>query len=122
MQDVQKERIVDIVGSPIWVSTTEGQKVYDAISALLRSGAVIELSFAEKEMMITAFLNAAIGQLYNGQIAEDVIRKNLKFVDLDADDLSMVERTITNAKRYFANPPAFDAAWSQEVGHDDDEE
>lgn len=122
MPEALKVRIADVTGSPIWVSTTDGQRVYDAISIPLREGRIVKLSFAEKEMMITAFLNAAIGQLYNGQIAEDVIRQNLQFVDLDADDQSMVERTIANAKRYFANPPAFDQAWTEEVGHDDDEE
>lgn len=113
-------KIYDVVGGPIWVSTDDGQKVYEKIVAAFKADRAIELSFGNRENLITAFLNAAIGQLYNGDFSEDFLREHLAYVDITEEDRAMVERAISNAKRYFANRPAFDAAWKEEVGNDEE--
>ena len=100
-------RIYDIVGHPIWVATEDGQKVHDKIVAAFNVGRFVELSFAARENLITAFLNAAIGQLY-GEYDEEYIRSNLAFIDISEEDQSMVARAIANAKRYFAHKAAYD--------------
>lgn len=108
-------RIFDIVGSPIWVSTEDGQKVYDKIVTAFKAERSVNLSFAYRENLITAFLNAAIGQLYNGDYNDEFLEKNLAFIDISGDDLTMLERAISNAKRYFANRSAYDQAWGDIV-------
>lgn len=113
-------RIYDIVGGPIWVSTDDGQKVFDKIVAAFRAGRSVELSLANHQNMISAFLNAAIGQLYGGDYEEPFLQENLTFIDADEEDRIMIQRTIDNAKRYFANRPSYDQAWRSLV--DDDEE
>lgn len=108
-------RIFDIVGSPIWVSTEDGQKVYEKITTAFKAGRSVDLSFFYRENLITAFLNAAIGQLYNGEYDEDFLKEHLAFVDISADDKLMLERAVANAKRYFANRTAYDQAWGDVV-------
>src|SRR5690606_7809080 len=112
--------IYDIVGGPVWVSTDDGKKVFDKIAAAFKAGRAVELSFANHENLISAFFNAAIGQLYNGAYTDDFLNRHLSYADISDDDLAMLKRTIDNAKRYFANRPAYDQAWGDLV--DDEEE
>ena len=113
-------KIYDVVGGPIWVSTEDGQKVYEKIVAAFKAERAVELSFANRQNLITAFLNAAIGQLYNGDYTDAFLDENLSYAEISDDDRAMLKRAIENAKRYFANRPAFDAAWSEEVGNDEE--
>ena len=123
MADKQiKLRVFDIVGQPIWVATDDGQKVFDKITEALQAGCKVNLSFADRGPMVGAFFNAAIGQLYSGEYTDEFLQKHLAFSDLDEDSLHMLARTVTNAKRYFANPEACDRAWEEVVGADEDEE
>jgi hypothetical protein len=108
--------LYEIVGGPIWVSTEDGQKVYEKIVAAFRAERSVELSFANRQIMITAFLNAAVGQLYNGDFAEDFLSQNLSAVDISGDDLDMLGRAVENAKAYFKNREGYDRAWKEEVG------
>lgn len=120
MGDIVKLKIFDIVGSPVWVSTEDGQKVFQEISAVLSASDRVDLSFANRENLITAFLNAAIGQLYGGAYEESFLKEHLTFSDTADDDRAMLERVIQNAKRYFANRQNYDLAWQGVV--DEDEE
>lgn len=120
MPDKIQLKIYDIVGGPIWVSTEDGQKVYEKIVAAFKAGRAVELSFANRGNLITAFLNAAIGQLYNGDYKEEFLRANLTETEITEEDRAMVDRAIDNAKRYFANRPRYDAAWKKEVGDDEE--
>jgi hypothetical protein len=113
-------RIFDIVGSPIWVSTDDGQKVFNKITEAFKAGHAVDLSFAKDETMITAFLNAAIGQLYSGEYEETFINTNLNFSDISDDDRAMLDRAIANAKRYFANQQQYDQAWKEVVDADEE--
>lgn len=112
-------RIRDIVGSSIWVASDDGQKVYNEIERALNDGNAVELSFSGRETMITAFLNAAIGQLYSGKLSRKQIEDNLSFTDLSGDDRDMLSRAIDNAKRYFENQRNYDSAWEAQV-HDEE--
>jgi hypothetical protein len=113
-------KIYDIVGGPVWVSTTDGQKVYEKIVAAFKAGRAVELSFANRGNLITAFLNAAVGQLYNGEFTEDFLRENLTAVDITEEDRVMLGRAVDNAKRYFANQGRYDAAWKEEMGNEEE--
>ncbi len=120
MADTVLLRIYDIVGCPVWASTDDGQKVFDKITTAFKAGRSVALSFANHKNMISAFLNASIGQLYGGDYEYDFLEKNLAFIDINEDDLNLLHRTIDNAKRYFSNRQAYDQAWRDAV--EDDEE
>ena len=57
-------RVFDIVGGPLCVSASDGRRLYDKIAPLLRTGTPVVLSFKQVDVLIPAFLNAAVGQLY----------------------------------------------------------
>ena len=112
-------KIFDIVGGPVWVSSEDGQKVFDKITAAFKANRSVDLSFANRENLITAFLNAAVGQLYGGEYKEDFLKDHLAFSDITDDDRAMLERAIENAKRYFANRQSYDQAWEEVVDEDE---
>ncbi len=112
-------RVYDIVGGPLCVSAEDGQRVHDKIVPLLRDGQKVTLSFEQVETQISAFLNAAVGQLY-GEFPEDRIRELLSVRDMDEDDMAILKRVVDNAKRYFANKPVVDKAWKEEVDNDEE--
>lgn len=39
---------------------------------------------------------------------------------MDASGLVVLKRVIENAKRYFSNPKAFEEAWQEEMGDDEE--
>ena len=110
-------RVFDIVG-PLCVSAEDGQRIHDKIAPLLREGKKVALSFEQVETLISAFLNAAIGQLY-GEFPEERIRELLSVRNMDADDLDVLKRVVENAKVYFKEPKKFDKAWKEEVGDEE---
>lgn len=112
-------KIFDIIGGPIWVSTADGQKVYEKIVIAFKAKRSVNLSFANRGNLITAFLNAAIGQIYNGDYTEEFLNANLACTEITDEDQQMVDRAIENAKRYFANKPQYDAAWKEEIGDEE---
>ena len=112
-------KVLAIVGGPLCVSASDGQRVFEKIVPLLREGRKVSLSFQGVETLISAFLNAAVGQLY-GEFSEERIRELLSVRDMSPDDLAILKRVVENAKRYFANPQAYDEAWKAEVGDDEE--
>ncbi len=99
--------VADIIGSQLCISAEDGQKVFEKIVVLLRQGKQVT-------MIISLFLNAAIGQLYN-EFNEDELKSGLTVSGLADDDLAMLKRVLDNARRYYANPRSFDQAWRSEV-------
>lgn len=118
MKDTISVSVYDIVGGPLCVSADDGQKVYEKIVPLLQAGNMVVLSFAKVETLISAFLNAAVGQLY-GKFTEDQIRERLSVQDMDQEDMSLLKRVVDNAKVYFKSPKEFDQAWKEEVGDEE---
>jgi hypothetical protein len=112
-------RAFDVIGSPLGVSSDDGQKVHDKIAPLLREGRKVSLSFDRIETIISAFLNAAIGQLY-GELPEEKIRELFNVRDMAQEDLALLKRVVDNAKLYFANRKEFDQAWKEETGSDNE--
>ena len=118
MNDSITLRVSDLIGSPLCISAEDGQKVFDRLTPLLREGKQVNVSFERVKTLISLFLNASIGQLY-GTFNEDQIRAQVKIIGLAEDDLDMLRRVVENAKKYYANQPAYDQAWKLES---DDEE
>ena len=111
--------IFEVVGSPLCVASGDGQKVYERLASVLEreSGAV--LSFHNVDMLTSAFLNAAVGQLY-GKFSEERIRASLKVVDMKPEDVALLKRVVETAKRYFRDPERFEQASRDALETDDD--
>ena len=93
-------RVHDIVGGPLCVSIEDGQRLHDKIFPLLNAGTPLVLSFERVDTLISAFLNAAIGQLY-GELPEDRLRDLLSVKNMNEDDRVILKRVVDNAKLYF---------------------
>lgn len=102
----------EVVGSSLCVASSDGQKVYDRIARVLSRGGNVTLSFRNVTTLTSAFLNAAIGELY-GELGSDEIRNRLKVTDLEDEDAAMLRRVVDTAKQYFADPQRFERAVRQ---------
>lgn len=98
--------IKDVVGSDKWLQPAEGAKVYAQIQLALKAGNEVVLSFAGRMFVITAFLNAAIGKLYNGEFGGEEL-EHLSYTGTDASDMEKVNLVVSNAKVYYMNNPQF---------------
>lgn len=97
----------EVVGSPLCVASDDGQKVYERVNTALEAERDVVVSFKNVSTLTSAFLNAAIGQLY-GVFEEDQIRSKLKVEDAEQDDLVLLKRVVDNAKLYFKDPERFE--------------
>ena len=114
-------QVYDIVGGPLCVSTDDGQRLYEKIAPFLQEDTPVVLSFDRVDTMISAFLNAAIGQLY-GKFPDDRVDKLLTATHLSADDAEVWQHVIDNAKAYFRNRTKFDQAWREVLDDEVDDE
>jgi hypothetical protein len=110
-------RVFDVVGTPLCVSSADGQLVYDKLAPLLREGRQVAISFAQVETLISAFLNTAIGQIY-GELSEERVRELLSIRDMLPEDVALLKRVVENAKAYFRDPERFKRVTEQEGDHD----
>lgn len=101
--------VFEIVGSPLCVASDDGQKVYERIASALKEDRSVTVSFLNISSVTSAFLNAAIGQLY-GTFSEAEIRSKLKVKDMQPDDLALLKRVVDTAKQYFKDPKRFNQA------------
>lgn len=96
-------KVLEVVGSKLCVASSDGQKVHDQIAAALKAGKQVSLSFSNVESLTSAFLNAAIGQLYS-KFSEQKIRATVAVADMTPDDVELLKRVVEAAKQYFKSP------------------
>jgi len=118
MSNAEIIQVFDIVGSGLCVSSDDGLLVYNKIVELLRQKQKIIISFEDVEILITAFLNAAIGQLYS-EFTEECIKENLSVINIKPQHKEYLKLVVENAKIYFKNREKFDEAWKAEVSDEE---
>ena len=106
--------VFEIVGSQVCVASHDGQKVYDRIASALQEDRSVTVSFVNVSGVTSAFLNAAIGQLY-GTFREEQIRSRLRVKDMQPDDLALLKRVVETAKQYFKDPKRFNEAVQETI-------
>ena len=106
--------VFEVVGTPLCVASDDGQRVHDRIAAALKEGSNVTVSFLNVSSLTSAFLNAAIGQLY-GSFTENGIRSKLKVKDIEPDDLALLKRVVETAKQYFKDPKRFNKAVQEAI-------
>lgn len=120
MSEDIKISVFGVVGSPLCVASDDGQKVYERLNTALEASRSVELSFHNVTTLTSAFLNAAIGQLYRS-FSKEQIRDLLKVTDMEQDDLALLKSVVDNAKLYFKDPKRFDKVVEETQGNEDDE-
>lgn len=117
MHKETKISVFEVVGSPLCVASDDGQKVHDRLAVALNKGRRVILSFHNISTMTSAFLNAAIGQLY-GNFTDEQIRSFLKVENIEPEDAALLKRVVETAKLYFSDPNRFDQVVRE--SHEDD--
>lgn len=112
--------VFEIVGNPLCVASDDGEKVYERIEKAMKQGRSVSLTFMNITSLTSAFLNAAIGQLY-GEFSEVEIREKLTVKDMEPDDLALLKRVVVTAKAYFQDPSRFAEARRTALEEDDEQ-
>lgn len=117
-----KDRITvsafEVVGSSLCVASADGQKIYDRIARVLKEGGHAAVSFRNVSTLTSAFLNAAIGQLY-GEFDNDTIRSRITIEEMEPNDIALLRRVVDTAKEYFKDPQRFEQAVCDTLGDGD---
>ena len=118
MNDQIKIKVADLIGSSLCISAEDGQKVFGKVEQLVKDGKQVTISFENVTMLISLFMNVAIGQLY-GSFSEETIRAQLKVEGLSSDDMELLKRVVDNAKKYYSNKKSYDDAWLEEDNNEE---
>lgn len=97
--------IVNTIGDVYGVEAEDGQKVYELIRKAIDGGHKVILSFLNIEMLTTAFLNTAIGQLYK-DYSEEQVKTHLQVTDISESGKVALKRVVDTAKLFYKDPDA----------------
>lgn len=97
-------KISFIIGGDIAVSTSDGEIVFSKLISYLKGKTKVTLDFKGITILTTAFLNAAIGQLYSGETYPDnFLNEHLKIINVRDIDTPLFSLVINRAKEYYQN-------------------
>lgn len=106
-----KKHIVEIskiVDGGICVAADDGKRVYEEIYKALKNGEQVVISFYGITRMTTAFLNAAVGQMYGEFTEEYILSKLAPPIHYEPWHLTRLKLVTDRAKMYFKNPDLFE--------------
>ena len=91
--------ISEVINSKVAVSAEKGEMVFQVIENNIRNGVISCLDFSNIKSMITAFLNAAIGELYRIE-TQETLNTYVKFdvSTLTPVQLQNIKMVMDNAK------------------------
>lgn len=95
-------KITDHISLNKGITPDEAEPIYTMEMEAFRNGMNVVLDFAGVEMLTTAFLNVAIGNLYKDYLSED-LKNMLKLENLDEDTALRIKRVTTNAKSFYSD-------------------
>ncbi|WP_422090988.1 STAS-like domain-containing protein [Tenacibaculum ovolyticum] len=101
-------KIIDIIDTDFAVTTDNGIKVFDEMDRYLSNNKEVTIDFTGIKTMTTAFLNAAIGQLYSKKKYDsEFLNKHVKPIGFKENHLLLLKMVIARAKEYFADKDTF---------------
>ena len=104
--------VADFAGGPFAVSVEDGQRLNESIAPLLAANTPVALSFAMIETLSGAFLAASVGP-FCADYSEAELAGLLTVRDISSRNQEMVQLSLVNAWKYYANRVAYDAAWAE---------
>jgi small nuclear ribonucleoprotein (snRNP)-like protein len=97
-------RVEDLIKSKVCISSERGEKLYEAIISAVRMGKKTYVSFDGITCISSAFLDSAIGELYNGEFSKKELKEKISIIGLKEDDLFIMRRVAERAEEFFKNP------------------
>jgi len=107
--------IVNTIGDVYGVEAEDGQKVYELLRKAIDGGHKVILSFLNVEMLTTAFLNTAIGQLYK-DYSEEQVKQHLQVIDISDSGKVALKRVVDTAKLFYSDPDALQRSINEILG------
>jgi len=99
-------QVANIIGNVYAVEAEEGQKVHELVKKAFEENRKVILSFLNIEMMTTAFLNTAIGQLY-GDFSEETVKERLRVEHMSESGKVLLKRVVDTAKLFYNDSDTF---------------
>lgn len=99
--------VKNVINTTYCVDVADGEKIYELLNKAFKESKYVDLSFNGIELVITAFLNTAVGKLYK-DFPEEFIAAHLSVKNLQEDFQSLWDKVVDGAPRYYANKEAFD--------------
>lgn len=110
--------VFNLVGSGFCVEAKDGEAVFQVISKALQQKLVVEISFQNVEMLTSAFLNTAIGQLYR-DFSEEQVRVSVKVTEMTDVDKALLRRVVETAKLYYKDPTWLEESVKRIMGEEE---
>jgi len=107
--------IYEAIGGDGAISVDDGEDIYKRLEKALDHGAYLTLDFNNIKLITSAFLNAAIGQLY-GKYETEFIRKRMKLENVAQEDINTFKKVTDRAKEYFLDKESFNDSLQNELG------
>jgi len=108
-------RIYDEVGGDAAISVSDGEVVYNKIDEAISNKISVTLDFQNINLIITAFLNACIGQLYS-KYSSDELNNYLHLENVKPEDNHLFNMAIKRAKEYFDDQDGFNKSVDEVLG------
>lgn len=99
--------IFEEVGGNSAISVDDGTRVYHKIDAAISDGLTITLDFQDIDLIIAAFLNAAIGQLYS-KYSSEYLKSLIELKNVKPCDARLFKKVIERAGEFNNNPIDFE--------------
>jgi len=119
MKSVRLE-IVNIIGNTICADVDDAEKVYQSIKKTIEENKKVVLSFKNVEIITSAFLNQAIGQLLK-DYTRDELKEMIIFENIKKEDSLLLRRVIDYAELYYKHPDAFKKSIKEILDEDDED-
>lgn len=102
-------KVRELIDGHIAVATDAGDKVYRCLISEFEEENKVVLDFGGVTIITTAFLNAAIGQLYSQEkFDRNFLNDSLKLVNISPEDKPLFTMVVERAKEYFADRQKFE--------------
>jgi hypothetical protein len=112
--------VADLIGE-FCVTLEDGQILFEKLSVALGNDEPIEIDFSNVRIVVSPFLNAAIGQLLR-DFDTAKLNRLLSITNLPLGVEAIVARVIENAKNYYHDPAYRDAVDTIMTEEDTEEE
>lgn len=115
-EDKLRINVFEEIGGEAAVSVDDGEVLNQRIQKALGQDVSVVLNFKNISLITTAFLNAAIGQLYS-RFKGDELNRLLSFENVAPEDTRLFKKVVERAKEYFAHKKEIDDDLRRSLGN-----
>lgn len=99
-------KVLEIIESPSALTVEQGNLLYENIVNVLKENHNVKIDFENIESIITPFLNASIGRLYE-TYTSDELSKRISIINQPEGTNRKFNMVIRNAKQFYADKEGY---------------